>query len=133
MDDPRRWMWSEACAFLERAERLRGRFFEPGPSGQGIAAWEPPVDIFETEREFLVMAALPGVAADDLEVHLDGNALIVAGRRRLSAALRGAVIHRMEVPHGRFERRVWLSGARVQVGATDFSNGLLTIALKKAS
>lgn len=125
-------MWSEACAVLERAERLHGRFFEPGRSGRGVAAWEPPVDVYETDRKVWIMAALPGVAADDLEVHLEGNAVIVAGRRRLPATVHGAVIQRIEIPHGRFERRVRLTATRMQLVATEFTDGCLMIELTKA-
>lgn len=126
-------MWSEACALLERAERLRGQFFEPSQSSRGVTAWEPPVDVYETDREIWITAALPGVEADDLEIYLDGNGLVVAGRRRLPTAVRGAVIHRIEIPHGRFERRVHLSATRMQLGATEFTNGCLMIELKKTS
>ena len=57
------WMWSEACDTLARAERLHRQFFQPRGSG----AWEPPVDILETEREVLIFVALPGVSLDKAE------------------------------------------------------------------
>jgi HSP20 family protein len=28
--DPRRWMWAEACAMIERAEQMHRQFFQPG-------------------------------------------------------------------------------------------------------
>ena len=53
----RGWMWSEACEMLARAERLHREFFRPIRSASRLAAWEPPVDILETEREVLVLVA----------------------------------------------------------------------------
>ena len=49
---------------LARAERLHREIFRPGRSGQRMPAWEPPVDIMETDRDVLVLVALPGVDPD---------------------------------------------------------------------
>src|SRR5438128_246285 len=59
--DPRSWMWAEACAMIERAEQLHRQFFRPGLARAPAANWEPPVDVFESERELTIVAALPGV------------------------------------------------------------------------
>jgi HSP20 family molecular chaperone IbpA len=104
-DFPNNWMWSEACDMLARAERLHREFFRPGPSGR-MPSWQPPVDVIETEREVLVLVALPGVDPERVEAAIDGPDLVVAGSRVLPAELRTAVIHRLELPQGRFERRV---------------------------
>ena len=40
---------------LARAERLHREFFRPIRAVSRLAAWEPPVDILETEREVLVL------------------------------------------------------------------------------
>ena len=63
-DFPNSWMWSEACDMLARAERLHREFFQPVRSGLRTPSWEPPVDIIETERDVLVLVALPGVDPD---------------------------------------------------------------------
>ena len=51
--DPRAFMWAEACALIERAERLQRQFFRPSQTGAHHAVGRPPVDIYETERELL--------------------------------------------------------------------------------
>src|SRR5215813_3370341 len=98
------WMWSEACEMLARAERLHRELFRPA-LGSGVPTWEPPVDVLETEREVLVLVALPGVEPDEIETVIEGAHLVVTGHRVLPAALATAVIHRLELPHGRFVRR----------------------------
>ena len=60
-DVPRDWMWSEACEMLARAERHASRAVPAGRPQAHRPAWEPPVDMLETEREVLVLVALPGV------------------------------------------------------------------------
>ena len=65
--DPRDWMWSEALQMLAQAERLHGQVFRPQTAGRLRANWEPPVDVLETEREVLILAALPGVDVQTVE------------------------------------------------------------------
>jgi HSP20 family protein len=107
---PRDWMWSEAFAMLARVDRLHREFFRPVGSASHQPAWEPPVDILETVHEVLVFVALPGVDAEQVEAAIDGDDLVIAGTRLLPRELQTAVIHRLELPQGRFERRVRLPG-----------------------
>src|SRR5215475_3188786 len=100
--DPRNWMWAEACAMIERAEQLHRQFFRPGLARAPAANWEPPVDVFESERELLIVVALPGVESQDIEISAGPGMLLVAGIRRLPAAARGLAIQRLEIPQGRF-------------------------------
>jgi HSP20 family protein len=122
------WMWSEACDSLARAERLHRQFFQPRRPG----TWEPPVDILETEREVLLFFALPGVSIDKVEAIIDGADLVVAGTRVLPPQLRTAIIHRIELPQGRFERRVRLPVGRYRDVARAAADGCLVITLRKA-
>ncbi|MBV8422413.1 MAG: Hsp20/alpha crystallin family protein [Hyphomicrobiales bacterium] len=127
--DPRSWMWAEACAMIERAEQLHRQFFRPGLAPAAAANWEPPVDVFESERELTIVAALPGVEPQDIEVSIDRDALLIAGVRRLPTVARGTAIHRLEIPHGRFERRIRLPGAQWEVGRSSLVNGCLLLSL----
>ena len=124
------WMWAEACEALARAERLHREFFRLGPPSRQ-PSWEPPIDIIETERELWIVAALPGVEARDIEISVGDGALTIAGERRLPAIQRAAVIHRLEIPHGRFERRVALAPGRFELLRRDIADGCLTLTLRK--
>jgi HSP20 family molecular chaperone IbpA len=131
-DFPREWMWSEACEMLARAERLHREVFRPARSASRLPTWEPPVDILETGREVLVLVALPGVDADRVEVAIEGDDLVVAGTRVLPAELRTAVIHRLELPQGRFARRVRLPAGRYSDVRRSFVHGCLLITMQKS-
>ncbi len=100
--DPRSWMWAEACAMIERAEQLHRRFFQPGLAPALAVNWEPPVDVFETEQELTIVAALPGVDSGDIGIAIERGMLLVGGLRRMPACAHRAAFHRMEIPHGRF-------------------------------
>src|SRR5271166_3726554 len=126
---PRYWMWSEAFEMLARAERMHRQFFQPARSS---VAWEPPVDVLETDRDVLIFAALPGVEPDGVDTAIDGNDLIISGKRTYPAEMRTASIHRLELPQGRFERRVRLPPGRYSGVDRVSSNGCLQITLHKA-
>jgi HSP20 family protein len=131
-DFPNSWMWSEACEMLARAERMHREFFRPGRSGSPMPSWEPPVDVIETERDVLVLVALPGVDPDRVEAAIEGADLVVAGSRVLPPELRTAVIHRLELPQGRFERRIRLPAGRYAAVRRAMSHGCILITLEKA-
>jgi HSP20 family protein len=127
--DPRSFMWSEALAMIERAEQLHRRFFEPGGSA---TCWQPPVDVFETKDEFWIVAALPGVAAEDVKLSIEGATLRLSGQRSLPRAARTAEIHRLEIPQGHFERSIRLPAQPLMLDHSELVNGCLIIRLGKA-
>lgn len=132
MRDPADWMLSEAIQALARAERLHRQMFQP-PSATRRPAWEPPVDVLETEQEVLILIALPGVAPDQVEAVIEDGTLVVSGRRVLPPQLRTAVIHRLELPQGRFERRIPLPPGRYDAVRRVAGDGCLIISLRKVS
>ena len=124
------WMWSEAVEMLARAERLHRQLFRPA-HGRRVPTWEPPVDVLETEGEVLVLVALPGVEPDQVETVIEGCCLVVTGQRVLPTELATAVIHRLELPRGRFERRVRLPGGRYDAVRRAAVHGCVLITLQK--
>jgi HSP20 family molecular chaperone IbpA len=127
------WMWSEACEMLARAERMHREFFRPIRTAARIPTWEPPVDVLETDQEVLVFFALPGVDPDRVEAVIDDDCLVVAGVRILPPELQTATIHRLELPQGRFERRVRLPAGRYANVRRSMANGCLLITLEKGT
>ncbi len=131
MRNPQTWMWADALDALARTERLHHQLFQLSTAQPRQACWEPPVDVLETEHEVLIMAAVPGVAADQINAVIDGAVLIIAGERTHPDALKTAKIHRMELPQGRFERRVPLPRGRYDQVSRQLINGCLVISLRK--
>ena len=131
-DAARDWMWSEACEMLARAERMHRELFRPAGLREHQPAWEPPVDILETEFEVVALIALPGVDAENAEAAIDGGDLVIAGTRTYPPILRTAAIHRLELPQGRFYRRVRLPAGRYSGVRRAVADGCLVITLQKA-
>jgi HSP20 family molecular chaperone IbpA len=125
-------MWSEALQMLAQAERLHQQVFKPQTAGRLRPSWEPPVDVLETDHEVLILAALPGVDVQKVEAVIENGTLILSGERTVPAELRTAKIHRLELPQGRFERRIALPpGVYGDVRRFEV-NGCLAVTLAKA-
>jgi HSP20 family protein len=119
-------MWAEALAMLTRTDRQHREVFWPTASG-----WEPPVDVLETENGLLVVVALPGVRLDEMEVVIGNGELMVTGTRRWPTRHRPARVHRIELPHGRFERRLPLPSGAYELVGQEHQDGCLLLTLRK--
>lgn len=125
------WMWERARNMIDQAERLQKQFAQRDSSAAG--GWQPPVDVFESKSEVLILVAIPGVAAGDISIGFDGISVTISGVRNLPAPLRRGVIHRLEIPNGRFERRVPLPIECSAVTRQELANGCLLVGLRKVS
>ena len=130
--NPTDWMWAQACDLIEQAERMQRQFFRPAMSSHAQAVWEPPVDIFEDDREVVVVVALPGVPADRVIVTAESGDLVVRAEARLPLAGSRRTVRRLESPYGYFERRVRLPGVRLDGGTHEVVNGCLILRLRRA-
>lgn len=127
--DPRLWVWAEALELLRGAEKLQRRVFQL--SVADAPGWEPPVDLYETGDGLTLCVALAGVAADELEVSLESGTVIVRGERAFPVAYQRAIIYRLEIPYGRFERRIALPAGQYQLVDRRLENGCLTLGLRR--
>ena len=121
-------MWAQACAAMERAERLHRQFFHhAGPH------WQAPVDIFELDDRLIILVALPGVELENITVTMNAGVLTVRGVRPLPNELQNARIVRMEIPHGNFERRIELPAVPFEISGRRLTNGCLMLQLRRLS
>lgn len=122
------WMWGDALSLLEQADRLHRQFFRAG--GADVRCWEPPIDIVETRDALTIHVALPGVSTNDVVVRFEADSVRVAGVRRFPASS-AARIHRIEIPYGRFERRITLPLDGLEPATPEMTNGCLVLAFRK--
>jgi HSP20 family molecular chaperone IbpA len=124
------WMCAEACALIERTERMQRDFCRP-LGGDENSGWEPPIDIYETERQLWVQTAQPGVKPWDLKLAIVAHLLAVTGVRPVPSIARKAKIHRLEIPYGRFERRMPFGSTPIELNQWDLDDGCLSVVLTK--
>jgi HSP20 family molecular chaperone IbpA len=126
------WMWSEALAMLDRAERMHRQFFT-----HTAACWEPPVDIVESGDRLQVQVALPGVPAGAIHVEIEPAGVAVSALRPFPGAREASQVHRIEIPYGRFERRIALPladpYAPLELAGQELADGVLTLTFRKKS
>jgi HSP20 family protein len=130
-NDPSVWMWAEACDLIDEAERLHRRFFRLGASRRDVPTWEPPVDVFEDDREILLVVAMPGVSADRVQVITEPGALVVRGVRPVPLSGSRHRVRQLEIPYGAFERRIMLPPGPLEVGPPELSQGCLYLRLRR--
>lgn len=129
--DPYSQIWSDAWQLLEQAERLHRQFFQFSSGGGRSAEWEAPVDMIESADTLRVLVALPGVAPEKIRISFEGGALTVVGERPMPGGSRKSVIRRLEIPYGRFQRRIELP-ADWELASHDYRDGCLELVLRKA-
>ena len=92
----------------------------------------PPMNVRETDDEFVVECEVPGLEMDDLEVYVAGDQLTVSGQRKGTVPEDGATLHRHERDTGRFNRAITLPGPVGSAGAqATLADGILTVRMPK--
>jgi HSP20 family molecular chaperone IbpA len=98
----------------------------------GRAQWNPPVDIREDEKAFVIEVDLPGVSDKDVRVRVEGRTLTIEGRRQLQPCDEDRATHLCERPDGDFVRmfefRDDIGSERIQ---SRWQNGVLTVTVLK--
>lgn len=127
-------LWGELAHLQERLQQL----FEQALVGAGeelqgegaAGCWRPTLDLVETADAFLVLAELPGVRRDDVQLEVEGRWLELAGERRMPGGERGFL--RLEGSFGRFHRRLELPAAVDADGVVaELERGVLEVRLPK--
>jgi HSP20 family protein len=98
-----------------------------------FADFMPPVDIEETDADFVVRADLPDVKKEEIRIHVQDGVLTIEGERRQEKEDKGKRFHKIEREYGRFVRRFALpteiDGEKVRA---EFRDGVLNVMLPKA-
>ena len=93
----------------------------------------PAIDMYQTDDELVVKAAVPGVKAGDVQISVTGDVLSIKGETRLKEESKDKAWHNREQRWGSFERRIMLPTDVVADKAkAEFEDGILTITLPKA-
>jgi HSP20 family molecular chaperone IbpA len=124
-------MWAQAVDLLARAERMHSRFFRLAASTRGPASWEPPADLFEDEREVVVVVAMPGVADENIEVVREPGAVTVRAQRPSPFAGSRFAVRQLEIPYGYFERRITLPAGEFDAATRELTHGCLILRLRR--
>jgi HSP20 family protein len=68
--------------------------------------WVPPMDVQETDTEYLVKMDLPEVRREDVKVGIESGVLSIEGERQQEKKEETRHFHRLERAYGKFVRRL---------------------------
>lgn len=116
-------------------DRLFNESFVPG-AVQGSGRSALPLDVYSTENEVVVIAAIPGINPDDLNISIDKSTVTLSGTVRSAAESeegKNASWHLSELTYGSFERTLTLPFQfDANRAEATFDNGMLRLVLPKA-
>jgi HSP20 family protein len=125
---------------LEDIQAGLNRFFNDAPVRRPdvdrpfFAAWAPPVDIQETDKEYLIKAELSEIKKEDVKVGVLDGVLTIEGERKQEKEEKGKKFHTVERSYGKFVRQFALptevEAANVQA---EFKDGMLNVHLPKTA
>lgn len=125
---PMSWdLMRELAAWQERLGRLAPHAAEP---------WSPPIDVYETADAYVVMAEVPGLSRDEIDLALEGTRLTIRAVRRGHDSGAGEIVryHQIERGYGAFARTFeFVEEVDVNGVSADLTNGVLYITLPKAA
>ncbi len=92
----------------------------------------PAIDLYQTDNEVVVKAAIPGINPDDINISLTADVLTLRGDYKQEDNIEDAQYHIREHRHGIFERSIMLpSPVEPNKAKADFDKGILSIHLPR--
>ena len=124
---------------FDRLTRELNSLFNTGLRGGGedatqaaTADWAPAVDIKESSDHYLIMADLPGVRPEDVEITMEKGVLVIKGRREMESKEERENFRRVERIRGSFYRSFALPDtADVEKISARSNHGVLEITIPK--
>ena len=71
--------------------------------------WKPPVDIYETAEELVVLVEIAGMKKQDIKVIIEDDLLKISGVRPDFSPSAKMKLHQMEIDYGSFQRIIKIS------------------------
>ena len=133
MADLIRWEPMGVTSLRQAMDRLfEDSFVRSSGFFPGLRAEAPAVDMYQTEKEVVVKASLPGMKAEDVEISVTGDMLTLKGEQREEQEVREENYFRKEMRYGSFLRSLEIP-VPVKVDKADavFEDGVLVLTLPK--
>lgn len=125
--------WPHQVARQQQINQLFEHFFDKGAANAPTETqWVPRVDVREEAGRFVILADLPGVAPDAIEIQMDKGVLSIKGERVKPVLGEGEKDSRVERRHGAFHREFALPDTADAEGiVASGSHGVLEISIPK--
>jgi len=112
---------------------LQDSFVRPGAAPGGGALAALPLDVHETDAEFVIKASLPGVKPEEVQITVHGDTVTIRGETKTEEEKKGQTWHLRERRQGSFQRSVSLATPIDSDKAqARFEHGVLNLTLPKS-
>ncbi|GAB7140807.1 Hsp20/alpha crystallin family protein [Deferribacterales bacterium RsTz2092] len=123
--------WDPLKDILNLSDRVNNIFRDVN-GGESGGQWTPPVDIYENDDELVILAELPGVAEDSIDIQVNDGLLLIRGEKQSPIDKDSESYYRLERPFGKFARSFSVpSSVDVSKVSAALKDGVLTVVLKK--
>ena len=127
--------WMNTFNYMQQEmERLLNHLGSSKPPAVrfGPRVWGPSIDIYETEKEIVVLVELAGINQDQINVMAERANLVIRGERKDISSHEHKAYHQMEINIGHFRRGVVLPApVDPEQARASYKDGLLEIVLPK--
>ena len=124
--------WSIFDQLNRELTNTRVSYANEDDANVATANWTPSVDITEDENSFKLLADIPGVKPEDIDVSMDNGVLTVKGERNTEEKTEKENFRRVERQHGVFYRRFTLpETANAEKIEAHSEHGVLKITIPK--
>ena len=94
--------------------------------------WRPPIDVYETPDEIVILTDIAGVNREELHVEIGPRTVKISGRRRERPLMENTRYSLAEIPYGYFERSLALPAPiEMETVSAAYADGLLQIRMQK--
>ena len=134
MTDLVRW---EPFGGLRSLRQAMDRLFEdsfvrPSRLWPELAGEEPALDVYQTDKDIVVKASLPGIKPEEVDISVTGDMLTIKGEHKEAEEEKKADYFRKERRYGAFRRSMTLPVVvKAEKADATFENGVLTVTLPK--
>jgi len=135
--DAARWPLPDPLHLL--TDLIRDPFGGIGPLGNWFgdfspSRFEPRVDVIDDGDALRIVAELPGLSREDVELEVVEDMLVLTGEKRIESKSDEKGCYRVERAFGEFQRAIPLpSGVDLDRAEASFENGVLTVRVPKAA
>ena len=123
--------WDPLKDIMNLSDRMNRMFqdsFQAGEAGQ----WQPPVDIYESADEIVILAELPGISEENIDIQVNSGLLLIRGEKPSPVDRDSESYYRLERPFGKFARSFSVpNNVDMSSVTASLKDGVLVVTLKR--
>ncbi len=134
MADLTRWEPMRATTLRQAMDRLfEDSFVRPSGLFPAVRQEMPAIDMYQTDKDVVVKASLPGMKGEDVDISVTGDVLTIKGEHKEEQEVKEESYFRKEMRYGSFVRSLEIP-VPVKVDKADavFEDGVLTLTMPKS-